>query len=66
MFALPKLVPLCEPTLHMISTVAHLTLVQFSSLFHCVVSLPHSLPGEKYLRQLKQKKEVCHAELICL
>lgn len=57
MFALPKLVPLCEPTLHMISIVAHLTWVQFYSLFQWVVSLPHSLPGEKYLRQLKQKKK---------
>lgn len=57
MFLLPKLVPLWEPALHMISIVAPLTLVQFA-LFQCVVSLPHSLPSEKYLRQLKQKESM--------
>lgn len=43
---------------HVISIVAHSTLVPFSSLFQCVVCLPHSLPSEKYLRQLKQEKYV--------
>lgn len=40
----------------MINTVAHLALAQFSAFFQCVVSLPHFLPSEKYLRQLKQKE----------
>lgn len=57
MFLLSKLVPLWEPMLHMIRLVAHLTLVQFSSLFQCIVSLPYSLPSEMYLRQLKQKEK---------
>lgn len=49
-----------EPVLHMGSIVASLTLVPFSSLFQSVVSLSHSLPSEKYWRQLKQKESMSH------